>query len=77
VGDAVGRPAAIFINDNFHGVAHEHLDFVELHFAREVGEDFFAVCEDDAVLQIGEDFGYLASGCRMVHILTILRIIFS
>ena len=50
--DAVGGPAAIFIKDDFYGVPFEHLDLVEFHLAGEVGEDFFAVCEDDAVFQV-------------------------
>jgi len=71
--DAVGSFPAIFIEDDFDHVSFEHFDLVELHFAAKVGEDFSAVGEEDAVFQIGEDFGHFASGCGLVHTLSSLK----
>jgi hypothetical protein len=60
--DPICAPAAIFIKDNIDRVPHKHLDLVELHFAGEIGKDFAAVIESYSIFEIGEDFGYLASG---------------
>jgi hypothetical protein len=43
--DPISTSASIFIKNDFYGIAFEHPDLVELHFSREVGEDFFAVVE--------------------------------